>query len=543
MPSHFSISEILQLLERANDIASTTQLDNLLEQMLDLMLEVCGADSGTLYLFDQDAGELEFRLVRGKSSARLQGQRIPKDTGIVGATLRERRAIEVRDIVNDPRWAGGPAGTDSHKLCKVISFPLLLRGEPLGVVQLFNYAWPELAIVQLLGNRMASEVEQAELLEASRSYGQRLEALVSIIGQISSSLDRSNILQMIIEYACLLLQADVGSLFVLDESSGELVLQQASKTQMADLHGLRVPPGKGIIGYVVQSGETTMVADAYQDPRHYAVIDQITGYTTRTMLAVPLRTQRINLGAERGAFEQRVIGGLEVLNKKSGLFTAEDARLFETLANQAATVLQIVELYQNTEELFLDVIRVISAAVDAKDPYTEGHSQRVSDFAVAVARELGLPVETLHHIRIAGLLHDVGKIGISDAILKKPGTLTSEERVEIKKHPTIGANIMGGVRMLQTELQGIAQHHERLNGTGYPKGLADVSLLGRIIAVADIFDATTSDRPYHKAKDAQEAFAQMMAEVGTCLDESCVYAIMRAYAKNDIHTQPEKEAL
>jgi HD-GYP domain-containing protein (c-di-GMP phosphodiesterase class II) len=256
-------------------------------------------------------------------------------------------------------------------------------------------------------------------------------------------------------------------------------------------------------------------------------------------LAVPLRTQRINMGAERGDFEQRIIGGLEVLNKHTGLFTEEDARLFETLANQAATVLQIVELYQNTEELFLDVIRVISAAIDAKDPLTEGHSQRVSDFAVAVAQEMSLPAETLHHIRIAGLLHDVGKIGIPDKILNKPGSLTHEEKDEMKKHPAIGANIMGGVRMLQTELEGISQHHERLNGSGYPLGLKNVSMVGRIIAVADIFDATTSDRPYHQAADVQDAFKQLMEQVGSHLDEACVYALMRAYAKNEIRTQKE----
>jgi HD-GYP domain-containing protein (c-di-GMP phosphodiesterase class II) len=539
MPSHFSIPEILHLLERANNIASTSQLEALLERMLDLMLEVCAADSGTLYLLDGD--ELEFRLVRGKSRERLQGQRIPKETGIVGATLREGHAIEVTDIVKDPRWAGGPAGTDSHKLRKVISFPLLLRGEPVGVVQLFNYAWPELAIVQLLGNRMASELEQAQLLEASRAYGQRLEALVSIIREISSSLDRSNILQMIIEYACLLLRADVGSLFMLDEDTGELVIQQASKDQQTLLYGLRVPPGRGIIGHVVRNGKTVIVADASQDPRHYPVIDEITGYTTRSLMAVPLRTQRINLGAERGDFEQRIIGGLEVLNKKTGVFTQQDARLFETLANQAATVLQIVALYQNTEELFLDVIRVISAAIDAKDPYTEGHSQRVSDFAVAVAREMNLPAETLHHIRIAGLLHDVGKIGIPDNILNKPGSLTGEEYGEMKKHPAIGAHIMGGVRMLQTELEGISQHHERLSGAGYPLGLKNVSLVGRIIAVADIFDAATSDRPYHQAADVQDAFAQLIDQAGIHLDEACVYALMRAYAKNDIHTQKETQ--
>jgi HD-GYP domain-containing protein (c-di-GMP phosphodiesterase class II) len=141
------------------------------------------------------------------------------------------------------------------------------------------------------------------------------------------------------------------------------------------------------------------------------------------------------------------------LNKIHGAFNEEDAELLTILANQAATVLEIAGLYADARELFLDVIQVVTAAIDAKDPYTEGHSQRVSDFSVQIAREMGLPSDIVNHLRIGSLLHDVGKIGISDAILGKPARLTDEEYAQMKQHPAIGEKIMQEVRMLQAELR------------------------------------------------------------------------------------------
>ncbi len=544
--THFSIPEILALVERANEISSTSHLDQLLVQMFDLILEVCGAESGTLYLLDQSAGELEFRLVRGSTSPNLVGKRIPKDVGIVGATIRERRPLEVVDIVNDPRWYRGPSETAAHRVTKVISFPLLLRSEPTGVIQIFNYQWAELELIQLLGNRMASEVEQAALLESSRSYSQRLEALVSIIGKIASSLDRDQILQIILEYASVLLDAEASSLFLVDEQTGDLVLQSASKTQTADLSNIRVPPGKGVIGHVVQTGETVLVADVTRDERYYKGIDQNTGFATRSILAVPLRSREIKMGvSEMNGVAEHVIGGVEVLNKRVKTFTSEDARLLETLASHAATVLQIADLYNSTNELFHSVLRVTSAMVDARDRYTEGHSQRVSDFAVAIATELGLPAEMVRHIQISGLLHDVGKIGVADAILNKTGALTPAEFAEMKKHPTIGANILKEVAVLKVEMAGVLEHHEKLDGSGYPAGLRgdQISLMGRVLAAADVFDALTSDRPYRKGWDVEETFEKMINGIGTHFDGECVHALIRAYTKNLVHTQHERERL
>lgn len=538
-------SQLYRILARANQIASHTELDELLKEMLELITSVCGADSGTLYLLDKKNDELIFKVIRGgEENLELIGQRISTSEGIAGKTLRDAKPIVVEDLKNDPDWMG-PIGDFKKELSNSISFPLLLRGEAMGVVQVFNYSHTPLQIVQLLGNRMASEIEKAVLLEASKLRGQRLEALISIIQEISSTLDRDQLLNSIIESARELLNAEASSLFLLDEATGDLILSIARNIDQTSLPHIRIPAGQGIIGHVVTTGDTVLVADTNTDNRHFAGVDQTTGLETRSILAVPLRTPTIILGQERGTTESKIIGGLEAINKMEGNFNDEDVQLLNALADQAASVLLLARLYADAEELFLDTIQAITSAIDAKDPYTRGHSQRVSDFSAIMAQELNLPTATIHHIRVGGLLHDVGKIGIPDAILTKPGRLTDDEFTKMKEHPLTGANILGQVRMLQTELPALSQHHERMDGKGYPAGLTQdqITLIGRIVAVADVFDALTSDRPYRQALSAEEALDILNSNRGTHLDSQCVDAMLTAYLKGKIKTQREQNHL
>jgi putative nucleotidyltransferase with HDIG domain len=540
-----AISQLYRILAHANQIASNTELDGLLNEMLDLINLVCEAESGTLYLVDQQTEELVFKVERrNNESQRLVGERIKLGKGIAEETACEARTIIVEDLANDPRWYG-PLRDPAKELRNVISFPLLLRGKPIGVVQVFNYNQDPLQLIQLLGNRMASEINKAMLLQASQKRRERLETLVSTIREITSTLDRDQILKHIIDNARNLLNAEASSLFLLDEKTGELILHIARDIHQTQLPPIRVPAERSIIGHVVKTGETVLVADAYADERHYAGVDQISGLSTRTILAVALRTPTVVLGRERGTSESQIIGGIEVINKITGPFNEEDAQLLCTLADQAATVLHIANLFADANELFFDTIKALVAAIDAKDPYTEGHSQRVSDFSVALAQELGLSAEKVHQIRIGALLHDVGKIGVPDIILTKPDHLTDEEWEKMKAHPTIGANIMGQVRMLQAEILALAEHHERLNGKGYPNGLTNkqISLFGRIVAVADVFDALTSDRPYRDALSVEKTLEYMRKNSGTHLDGKCVEGLIQAYLKGKIKIQKEREHL
>jgi HD-GYP domain-containing protein (c-di-GMP phosphodiesterase class II) len=533
-------SLLYHILARANELASNTELDELLDQMLDLIINVCGGNAGTLYLLDARRDELEIKVVKGSGSDQsLVGRRFKTHLGIAGATMQEAHPIRIEELASDPRWQR--LSNNEIELRNVISVPLMLRAKPIGVVQVFNFSNTPLPIVQLLCTRMASEIEKAVLLEASQKRGARLEALVAIIGIIGSTLDKDQVLRLIVGYAKELLNAEHASLFLIDDAANDIVLHISTNPDTNN--SLRVPRGKGIIGYVVDSGETVLVSDAAQDDRHYQAANHLTGITTSSLVAVPLITRNVQLGEELGVARTRIIGGLEAINKLDGLFIEEDARLLRTLANQAATVLQIAKLYGDANELFLDTIQAMVASIDAKDPYTNGHSQRVSDFSTAIGRQMNLPPEKLHELKVGALLHDIGKIGIPDLILTKPGRLTDEEKLKMNEHPIIGANIMRNVRMLENELPALAEHHEHLDGTGYPNRLAgnDISLFGRIVAVADVFDALTSDRPYRAALSVEEVFGILQRDIGSHFDGACVEAMIQAYMAGEVKTQKERE--
>jgi len=195
-----------------------------------------------------------------------------------------------------------------------------------------------------------------------------------------------------------------------------------------------------------------------------------------------------------------------------------------------------LDLYdRNMRELFLATIKSLAAAIDAKDPYTRGHSERVAIFSVAIARELGLDERGLERVQIAALLHDVGKIGIEDAVLRKPERLTDAEYAIIKRHPAMGASIMAPIRQLKDIIPGMRHHHEALDGSGYPDGLAggEIPLMARIIAVADTFDAMTSDRLYQQAMDDQVAIRTLTRLSGTRYDPKAVQAFIKAHPKLD----------
>lgn len=532
-------SSLYRILARANQIASTTELDDLLREMLDLILLVSGSNTGTMYLLDTHTDELIFQVVRGVGDgSKLVGQRIGASVGIIGAAVQQGDAIVVNDLAADVRWYG-PVDDGEIVLANTIAFPLMLRGKPVGAVQVFNFSQKPVQLMQLLGNRMASEYEKDRLLRNTQQHSQRLQALIELIAKISSTLDRDQILRVIIAQARDLLNAEASSLFLLDDQQHELILYLSRDMHQTNLPPLRMPAELGIIGDVVRTGLAACVDDVKGDARHYPGIDEISGMTTKSLLAVPLRVPTVVLGRERGTSQSRIIGGVEAINKSDGHFDATDVQLLGTLAEQAASVLHIANLYNDADELFLNTITALVAAIDAKDPYTEGHSQRVSDFSVAIAERLNLPPEMRHSIRIGALLHDIGKIGVPDTILTKPGRLTADEYAEIKKHPAIGASIIQGVSLLKDELPALAQHHEWLNGKGYPLGLSgdQISPIARIVAVADVFDAITSDRPYRPALDIESALEILRDKRGNHLDEIYVNALIMAYLQDRIKPQ------
>jgi HD-GYP domain-containing protein (c-di-GMP phosphodiesterase class II) len=234
-----------------------------------------------------------------------------------------------------------------------------------------------------------------------------------------------------------------------------------------------------------------------------------------------------------GDFSQRV-------KLKSRTEIGELAATFNTMSEELEQfVLDLKRAANENRELFMGSIQMLAGAVDEKDPYTRGHSDRVTRYSLMIARELGLTEDFIEIVRISAQLHDVGKIGIEDRILKKPGALTPEEFDVMKTHTTKGANILSPVAQLKDMIPGIELHHESLDGRGYPRGLKgdEIPLLPRIIAVADTFDALTTNRPYQNAHDPRAALKIIHSLVGKRLDPDAVAALTAIYNRGEIRIQ------
>ncbi len=200
--------------------------------------------------------------------------------------------------------------------------------------------------------------------------------------------------------------------------------------------------------------------------------------------------------------DRRPLGVLLAIDKTDTTeFNSVDLKLLNNVGNQCSIFLENAALYNDMQDLFMGVLHALTRSIDAKDAYTRGHSQRVAELSRALAQKIGLADEQCEREYLSGLLHDVGKIGVPEAVLTKPGRLSEDEFAAIKKHPEIGAQILGNIRQLQDIIPGVLYHHERWDGRGYPHGIAgeSVPLMGRIIAVADSFDAMSSNRTYRPA--------------------------------------------
>lgn len=215
-------------------------------------------------------------------------------------------------------------------------------------------------------------------------------------------------------------------------------------------------------------------------------------------------------------------------------FTAYEKKFVGIIENIISPTFETLRLYDSLQDLYLNTVKALAAAIDAKDEYTHGHSFRVAKFAVAIGRQMQLGSKEINDLEIAAYMHDLGKIGVSELILGKPGKLTNEEFCHIQQHPVFTDRILQPIHLANHIIQGAIQHHERLDGTGYPLGLlgAEISLFGRIIAVADVFDAMTSKRPYREAMPVETALKLLCKDVDRQFDRNAVLALIQALQEN-----------
>ena len=262
----------------------------------------------------------------------------------------------------------------------------------------------------------------------------------------------------------------------------------------------------------------------------------------RNIIAVPLcgknKAESHNDGAAGVQSDTRIIGLMVAINRVDKQdFDSTDVKLFNSVANGCAVFIENGRLFNDLKTLFIGSLKALTRSIDAKDRYTHGHSERVAFISRWIAERLAeeepLDQEQIHRIYLAGLLHDIGKIGIDEAVLRKKGKLTVEEYECIKKHPLIGAGILREIKQMHDIVPGVLCHHERIDGKGYPGGLTgeQIPLVGKIIGLADGFDAMTSKRTYRNARTVEQALAEIEKGLGTQFDEK----VGRVFLDSDIY--------
>ncbi|MEN3033367.1 MAG: HD domain-containing phosphohydrolase [Aquificaceae bacterium] len=325
----------------------------------------------------------------------------------------------------------------------------------------------------------------------------KLKPLLEKAGVIAGERDPDRLIPILAELAKTILEVDRCSLFLFDKERNNLYTFVA--------HGgvrIEVSPDRGIVGAAFRNREPLLINDAYSDPRFNPEVDKKTGYKTKNILALPLIDSREN-----------AIGVFQAINKLEGDFKDEDLQILQLISVYASNSLESSMLYAKLKSAYRETVLRLSHASEYKDQDTYNHIVRIGLMAGLIARKLGFDQEFCENIQMAAPMHDIGKIGIPDAILLKKGKLDPEEWEVMKTHTIVGYDILKDSEneLLQMAAKIALEHHERWDGTGYPYGKAgkDISIEARITTISDVFDALTSKRPYKEPWPVSKAVEYM----------------------------------
>jgi HD-GYP domain-containing protein (c-di-GMP phosphodiesterase class II) len=394
-------------------------------------------------------------------------------------------------------------------------------GQELGALQEHLHEAVEKGAKGVLSKAKSLEKELAGIIERAETYTGQLELLMEFSSILNSTLDTVRLRELAMKATCRLLDCDGATLYLLDAEKNELyfetIVGSVSSEQLKEIR-LAVDENS-LAGSVALKRQPLLVNDVSQEKRHFKKADQKNSFQTRNMVCVPLECKG------------RLLGVLQAINKRGGDFQAAEQRLLATLGHQVAIAVDNSLLYQNLKTQFYETVSAMATAIEAKDRYTGGHTKRVALFSELIAKHMGLSKEAIEEVRLSAILHDIGKIGIDDKVLKKDAPLDKQEWEHMKQHPDMGYRILANVKSMKTITDGMRFHHERPDGNGYPLGLKgeEIPFIARIISVADTFDAMTSNRPYRKGMEYEVAFDEITRYRGTQFDEKVVDGFVKAF--------------
>jgi putative nucleotidyltransferase with HDIG domain len=404
-------------------------------------------------------------------------------------------------VGTDCHTAVSPPGSNHRSITEGGPIPIHFMGDKIGsLVVCFpqqDKAGLASVLAYCLENFLKSETEIDDLsAEVVRLY-EDLSLLYSISNKLGTEMDVDMLCCRVLEEVDLILSPNNLSIMLLDRRKGELYTKHSIGKNADSARSFKADISFGLIGHVMRLGEPVTVCDIHVDGLDGQIY---LPYPAKSVLCVPLIT------------DGNAIGLLLACDKLSGdEFWSRELKIMATFAPEVAASIRKAQLYEDINKTFINTVEAFASALDAKDPYTYGHSRRVAQLSVIICEEMGIPKKVTRRVELAALLHDIGKIGTPENILHKPEKLEYEEFEKIKEHPAKGAAILSNIGEFSDIIKWIRHHHEWYDGKGYPDQIAaeHIPVQARIITIADAYDAMTSDRPYRRGMPPHEVIKIM----------------------------------
>jgi len=374
---------------------------------------------------------------------------------------------------------------------------------------------------------LASDLENKNaILENAVS---RLSVLYRLGLAINSTMNPDNLFDLLIRKSMETLKARIGYILLLDRDAWMLRIGCASGIPEDIDPNMRIPLRSGGVSHWVIERKEPLLITNIEEARNFTKLSRL-GFDRQSVICAPL------------IIKEEVIGTITIANKRDeSAFNADDLELLSTIATQASVAIKNARLYEDQQTTYLSTVQALVSAIEANDAYTRGHSERVTRYSLAVARHMNLSTHEIKRLERAAILHDIGKIGIDLGLLHKKGKLSNEDINILHQHPSIGVRILEPISFLRDVREIIEQHHERFDGTGYPRGLAGPELLleAKILAVADTYDAMTSDRPYRNALSHEIAIKEIVENSGAQFDPEVTSAFLAIFREEDGRTSAD----
>jgi PAS domain S-box-containing protein len=517
--------EMTALYETAVSISGVLDVEKLIQRMYLQISDLFPLDSFLLALNEPDTDEIHISAAMQENRVvpELIDQRYPiSNSGLIGWVIQNQKMLLLADMKTDPLPVKPVQFGKPNR--SWLGVPLISRGQMLGAVSIHAYDPLKFnenhaRLLESMAAQMATSLENALLAEQTQNHIQRLSALHDIDLVINSSLDLRVTMNILLDQVIEKLKVDAASVMLLNPRSQLLEYAAGRGFRTRKIEDYRLRLGEGL------SGQAAMERHLMQS-LNLSEMDENSAYPTLLSDEGFLSYYSVPLIAKG-----QVKGVLDIFNRSPLLPDQEWINFLETLAGQAAIAIDntslLEDLNRSNIELTLAYDTTLegwSRALDLRDKETEGHTQRVVDLTLKIARGMGMNENEMIHLRRGALLHDIGKMGIPDEILLKPGPLTIEEWAIMHKHPQLAFDLLNPIVHLKPSIDIPYCHHEHWDGSGYPRGLKgeQIPLGARIFSVVDVWDALTSDRPYRKAWPSGKAIEYIQAQKGIQFDPKVV---------------------